>query len=126
MLETPPPSTCRAGEIGVAVVAEDTVERMDGLSSRAGDHSLVKWRVPIGDGGVDFDHRIASIMRVDGPPGLARTAQVKGLTICRRPVALPEPGGDRLGVDGIGQTGKRRPKGFLAHMPCLHAQERAA
>ena len=107
-------------------MAEDTVEGMDGFPCRAGDHSLVKRRVSIGDGGVDLDHRVATIMRVYRSAGFARSAQIEGLAICRRTAPLPEPSGDRLGVDGIGQTGKRRAKGFHAHVPCLPAQERAA
>ena len=65
-------------------------------------------------------------MGVDRSAGFARPAQVEGLAIRGSPVSLPKPGGDRLGVDGVGQTGERRPKGFLAHVPCLHAQQRAA
>src|SRR3546814_7552849 len=64
-------------------------------------------------------------MGVDRSAGFARPAQVEGLAIRGSPVSLPKPGGDRLGVDGVGQTGERRPKGFLAHVPCLHAQQRA-
>ena len=120
------PIDVQRGQIGVTIVAEDTVERMDGFPCRAGDHSLVKRRVPIGDGGVDLDHRVATIMRIDRSAGFARSAEVKGLPVSRRPVPLPEPGRDRLGVDGVGHAGERRPKGFLAHVPCLHAQERAA
>ncbi len=32
----------QGGQVDVGVVADDTVERMDGLSSRARDHSLMK------------------------------------------------------------------------------------
>lgn len=90
---------------------------MDGLSSRASNHSLVKRRVPIGDGSVDLDHRVAPIMRVDRPAGFTRSAQMERLPVCRRPVPLPEPGGGRLGVDSVGQTGKLHTKGFLARVP---------
>src|SRR3546814_1200328 len=55
-------------------------------------------------------------MGVDRSAGFARPAQVEGLAIRGSPVSLPKPGGDRLGVDGVGQTGERRPKGFLAHV----------
>src|SRR3546814_1556723 len=75
---------------------------------------------------VDLDHWVATIMGVDRSAGFARPAQVEGLAIRGSPVSLPKPGGDRLGVDGVSQTGERRPKGFLAHVPCLHAQQRAA
>src|SRR3546814_6564891 len=40
------------GQIGVAVMAEEPIERMDGFSCRAGDHRLVQRRVAVGDGGV--------------------------------------------------------------------------
>ena len=50
---------------------------------------------------------------------------LEGLAIRGSPVSLPKPGGDRLGVDCVGQTGERRPKGFPAHVPCLPAQQRA-
>ena len=116
----------QCGQIGVAVMAEEPIERMDGFSCRAGDHRLVQRRVAVGDGGVDLDHWVATIMGVDRSAGFARPAQVEGLAIRGSPVSLPKPGGDRLGVDGVGQTGERRPKGFLAHVPCLHAQQRAA
>lgn len=89
-------------QIGVAVMAEDTVERMNGFPCRAGDHGLVQRRVSVGDGGVDLDHRVATIMGIDRSAGFARAAQVEGLAICGRPVSLPKPGGDRLGVDGVG------------------------
>src|SRR3546814_2401409 len=83
-------------------------------SDLAGDHRLVQRRVAVGDGGVDLDHWVATIMGVDRSAGFARPAQVEGLAIRGSPVSLPKPGGDRLGVDGVGQTGERRPKGFLA------------
>jgi hypothetical protein len=35
-----------------------------------------------------------------------------------------KPGGERFGMDGVGQAGERGAKRF-AHMPCLHAQQRA-
>src|SRR3546814_9005893 len=81
------------------------------------DLRLVQRRVAVGDGGVDLDHWVATIMGVDRSAGFARPAQVEGLAIRGSPVSLPKPGGDRLGVDGVGQTGERRPKGFLAHVP---------
>src|SRR3546814_1556830 len=93
-------------------------------SDLAGDHRLVQRRVAVGDGGVDLDHLVATIMGVDRYAGFARPAQVEGLAIRGSPVSLPKPGGDRLGVDGVGQTGERRPKGFLAHVQCLHAHDR--
>lgn len=64
----------QSGQIRIALMAEDTVERMDGFPCCAGDQSLVKWRVPIGDGGVDLDHRIATIMRIDRPAGFSPPA----------------------------------------------------
>src|SRR3546814_19325716 len=48
------------GQIGVAVMAEEPIERMDGFSCRAGDHRLVQRRVAVGDGGVDLDHWVAT------------------------------------------------------------------
>src|SRR3546814_14338849 len=82
-----------------AVMAEEPIERMDGFSCRAGDHRLVQRRVAVGDGGVDLDHWVATIMGVDRSAGFARPAQVEGLAIRGSPVSLPRPGGDRLGVD---------------------------
>jgi hypothetical protein len=107
-------------------MAEDAVERMDGFARGAGDHGLVEGRIAVGDGGVDLHHRIATVMRIDRPAGFTRSAQIERLPVRRRPMTMSEPGGDRLGVDGVGQAGQRGPEGFLAHMPCLHAQERAA
>src|SRR3546814_12078165 len=57
------------GQIGVAVMAEAPIERMDGFSCRAGDHRLVQRRVAVGDGGVDLDHWVATIMGVDRSAG---------------------------------------------------------
>src|SRR3546814_3054941 len=105
------------GQNAVAVMAEEPIVRMDGLSCRAGDHRLVQRRVADGDGGVDLDHWVETIMGVDRSAGFARPAQVEGLAIRGSPVSLPKPGGDRLGVDGVGQTGERRPQGFLATVP---------
>lgn|SRR3546814_519548 len=106
-------------------MAQDAVERMNGFSCRAGDHGLVQRRVPVSNSGVDLDHRVATIVSIDRSAGFARSAQVEGLAICGSPVSLPKLGGDWLGVDGVSQTGKRSPKGLLAHVPCLHAQQRA-
>src|SRR3546814_2382172 len=79
----------------------------------------------VGDGGVDLDHWVATIIGVDRSAGFARPAQVEGLAIRGSPVSLPKPGGDRLGEDGVGQKGERRPKGFIAHVPCLNAARKS-
>src|SRR3546814_5429246 len=63
------------GQIGVAVMAEEPIERMDGFSCRAGDHRLVQRRVAVGDGGVDLDHWVATIMGVDRSAGFARSEE---------------------------------------------------
>src|SRR3546814_9030240 len=78
------------GQIGVAVMAEEPIERMDGFSCRAGDHRLVQRRVAVGDGGVDLDHWVATIMGVDRSAGFARPAQVEGLAIRGSPVSRSE------------------------------------
>src|SRR3546814_5139362 len=44
---------------------------------------------------------------VGGQPAAFDDALEHGLAIRGSPVSLPKPGGDRLGVDGVGQTGER-------------------
>lgn len=44
---------------------------MDGFSGGASDDLLVERRVTVGDRGVDFDDRIAAVMRVDGAASLS-------------------------------------------------------
>src|SRR3546814_20094195 len=99
---------------------------MDGFSCRAGDHRLVQRRVAVGDGGVDLDHWVATIIGVDRSAGFARPAQVEGLAIRGSTVSLPKPGGDRLGVASFGQTGELPPKSLLEHVPCPFAYQISA
>src|SRR3546814_14168258 len=44
------------GQIGVAVMAEEPIERMDGFSFLAGDHRLVPPPVAVGGGGFGVSH----------------------------------------------------------------------
>jgi hypothetical protein len=65
---------------------------MDGFSGGASDDLLVEWRVTVGDRGVDFDDRIAAVMRVDGAASLSGAAEIKGLPVRRCPPPFAEPG----------------------------------
>src|SRR3546814_9130876 len=76
------------GQIGVAVMAEEPIERMDGFSCRAGDPRLVQLPVADGDGVVDLDHWVETIMGVDRSAGFARPDQVDVLAIRGSPVSL--------------------------------------
>lgn len=88
------------GQIGVAAMAEEAIERIDGFSCGAGDHGPVQRRVPVGDGGVDLDYRVATVVGIDRSAGFARATQVEGLAICGSPMSLTKPSGDRFSVDG--------------------------
>lgn len=57
---------------------------MDGFSGGASYDLLVERRVTVGDRGVDFDDRIAAVVRVDGAASFAGAAEIKGLPV-RRP-----------------------------------------
>lgn len=113
------------GEIGVAFVTEDAIERMDRLTGSARYHRLMQRCVTVGDGGVDFDNRIAAVMRVDQAACLADATQIIGLTIGRGAPAFTKPRRHRLGVYGVGQTAERGAERLFAHVPGLHSQERA-
>lgn len=115
----------QGGEVGAAVVAENAVERVDGLACRASDHRLMEWRISVGDSGVDLDHRVAPVMRVDRPAGFTRPTEIISLAVGRGTMPWPEPGGERLDMDGVGQAGERGAERLFAHMPRLHAQEDA-
>src|SRR3546814_4502383 len=50
------------GQIGVAVMAEEPIERMDGFSCRAGDHRLVQRRVAVRS--EEHTSELQSLMRI--------------------------------------------------------------
>lgn len=111
------------GDVRAAFVAEDAVECVDRLARRPGDDRLMKRCVSIGDGGVDLDHGVATVMCVDRSSGFAGTAEIISLPIGRCAMPRTKPGGERFGMDSVGQAGERGAKRFLAHMPRLHTQQ---
>jgi hypothetical protein len=50
-------------------MAGDAFECMNGHTCRAGDHGLMQRRAPVGDGGVDLDHRVVTIVDIDRSAG---------------------------------------------------------
>ena len=87
------------GQAHAAGMPEDAVEGVDRLARGAGDHGLVQRRVAVGDGGVDFDDRVAAVARVDEASCLAGAAEVVGLAVGRGAPALglTRPTGARRG-----------------------------
>lgn len=53
-------------DVDTAFVAENAVQCMDGFTSGASDHLLMKRRIAIGDRGVDFHDRITAIVSIEG------------------------------------------------------------
>jgi hypothetical protein len=62
-------------------------------------------------------------MCVDRSSGFAGTAEIISLPIGRCAMPRTKPGGERFGMDSVGQAGERGAKRFLAHMPRLHTQQ---
>ena len=115
----------KRADVDIAVVAEQTVERVHGLAGGASDHCLMQRRIAIGDRGVDLDDGVAFLVRVDLPAGFARAAKTECLAIARGPQASAEPRRYRLGMNGVGQVAERGAECILAHVPRLHPQQRA-
>jgi hypothetical protein len=58
---------------------------------------------------------------VDAAAGLARSAEMVGLTVGVGAPALPEPRGQRLGMDDVGEARERRTERLLAQVPGEHS-----
>lgn len=113
--------------ISAALACPKRVEGVDRFARRASDQRLAERGergIAIGHRCADLDDRIAAVVGVDAAAGLARSAEMVGLTVGVGAPALPEPPRHRLGMDGVGEARERRTERLLAQVPGEHAKER--
>ena len=106
------------------LMAENPVERMDGLACGAGNHSLMERCVTVRNGGVNLDDRITAIMGVDGATAFTWSTEVEMLAISGSPPALPKPCRHWFGMNGVCECTQGSAKCVFAHMPGLHPEQR--
>src|SRR5208337_5511994 len=74
---------------------------------RSGDDLRIERRVAIGDVGIELHARLRAVFGVVVSAGLAMSAGAEELAIRPRRVAVAPYPGERLGVNGVDQTGER-------------------